>query len=66
MKNNPSKNNYELIVEIENVSAEEFGVKVGMGKNQRTIVGYNYGARENYMLTGVKAGSIHLVTYSLN
>ena len=37
----PSKNNYELVVEFENVSAEAFGVKIGVGNNQQTLAGYN-------------------------
>lgn len=45
----PSKNNYEIIVEIENVSAGEFGVKIGVGDNQQTIVGYNAEDEEIYV-----------------
>jgi sucrose-6-phosphate hydrolase SacC (GH32 family) len=45
----PSKNNYELIVEIENVSAEEFGIKIGVGNDQQTVVGYNMVNEEIYV-----------------
>ncbi|HWB91316.1 MAG TPA: GH32 C-terminal domain-containing protein [Puia sp.] len=37
----PAKNNYELIAEIENVSAEEFGIKLAAGNHQQTVVGYS-------------------------
>lgn len=45
----PSKNAYEMIVEIENISAEEFGVKVCTGNNQQTIVGYSPKTEEIYL-----------------
>jgi sucrose-6-phosphate hydrolase SacC (GH32 family) len=37
----PSKNTYELIVEFENVSAEEFGLNLCVGPGQKTVVAYN-------------------------
>jgi len=37
----PSKNSYELIVEFENISAEEFGLKLGVGGENKTIVQYS-------------------------
>jgi sucrose-6-phosphate hydrolase SacC (GH32 family) len=37
----PAKNSYELIVEFENVSAEEFGLKLCVGGDEKTIVGYS-------------------------
>jgi sucrose-6-phosphate hydrolase SacC (GH32 family) len=37
----PAKNAYELIVEFENVSSEEFGLNLCVGQNEKTIVGYN-------------------------
>jgi fructan beta-fructosidase len=45
----PSKNNYELIAEIENISAEECGVKIGVGNNQQTVVGYSMKNEELYI-----------------
>jgi fructan beta-fructosidase len=36
-----SKNSYELVVEFENVSAGEFGVKLCVGGDEKTIVGYS-------------------------
>jgi fructan beta-fructosidase len=45
----PSKNNYELLVEIENISAQEFGIKIGVGNNQQTLVGYNVADEEVYV-----------------
>lgn len=45
----PSKNNYELIAEIENVSAEEYGIKIGVGNDQQTVVGYNIEDEEIYV-----------------
>jgi fructan beta-fructosidase len=43
------KNTYELIVEIENVSAEEFGMKIGVGNNQQTVIGYKIKEEEIYV-----------------
>ena len=37
----PKKNTYELIVEFENISADEFGVNLCVGENHKTVVGYN-------------------------
>lgn len=37
----PARNAYELIVEFENVSAEEFGLKVAVGEEEKTVVTYN-------------------------
>ena len=37
----PSKNCYELIVEIENIDAKEFGLKVCVGNEEKTTIGYN-------------------------
>jgi sucrose-6-phosphate hydrolase SacC (GH32 family) len=45
----PSKNTYELIAEIENISSEEFGVKIGVGNNQQTVVGYSVKDEEIYV-----------------
>lgn len=45
----PSKNNYELIVEFENLSAKEFGLNLCVGNNQKTIVGYNTESEELYV-----------------
>ena len=56
----PSKNNYELIAEIENVSAEEFGIKVGVSDSQQTVVGYNV-SDENIYVDRRKSG---LVTFT--
>jgi len=43
------KNTYELMVEIENISAEEFGIKIGVGNNQQTVVGYKVKDEEIYV-----------------
>jgi fructan beta-fructosidase len=45
----PSKNNYELVVEIQNIDAEEFGLKLGVGNNQHTLVGYNVSEEKIYV-----------------
>jgi sucrose-6-phosphate hydrolase SacC (GH32 family) len=45
----PSKNNYELIAEIENISAEEFGLKICVGNGQQTVVGYHVANEEIYV-----------------
>ena len=45
----PGKNSYELIVEFENVSAEEFGVNICVGNGQKTVVGYNVAREELYV-----------------
>jgi len=45
----PAKNNYELIAEIENISAEEFGIKLAVGNNQQTVVGYSVKKEELYV-----------------
>ena len=45
----PSKNTYELILEIENLSAEDFGAKIGVGNNQQTVVGYSVKDEEIYI-----------------
>ncbi len=37
----PAKNAYELIVEFENISAEDFGLNLCVGQNEKTVVGYN-------------------------
>jgi sucrose-6-phosphate hydrolase SacC (GH32 family) len=45
----PSKNAYEMIVEFENISAEEFGLNLCIGNNQFTRVGYNTVNEELYV-----------------
>ncbi|MGZ3922528.1 MAG: glycoside hydrolase family 32 protein, partial [Flavisolibacter sp.] len=45
----PSKNNYELIAEIENIGAEEFGMKIGVGNGQQTVIGYNVEDEQLYV-----------------
>jgi fructan beta-fructosidase len=45
----PAKNNYELIAEIENLDAEEFGVKIGVGNGQQTVIGYKVPDEEIYV-----------------
>ncbi len=37
----PAENVYELIVEFENIDAQEFGVKLCVGEGQKTTIGYN-------------------------
>lgn len=45
----PSKNNYELLVEIQNIDAEEYGLKIGVGTNQQTLIGYNVPEEKIYV-----------------
>ncbi len=45
----PTRNTYELIVEFENVDAEEFGLKLCTGKDEKTIVGYRTDSEEIYV-----------------
>jgi sucrose-6-phosphate hydrolase SacC (GH32 family) len=45
----PAQNMYELIVEFENISAEEFGLNLCIGGNQKTVVGYNVSREELYV-----------------
>lgn len=45
----PSKNAYELLVEFENVSAEEFGLNLCVGQKEKTVVGYNTSKEELYV-----------------
>jgi fructan beta-fructosidase len=45
----PVQNAYELIVEFENISAEEFGLNLCIGGNQKTVVGYNVSKEELYV-----------------
>jgi sucrose-6-phosphate hydrolase SacC (GH32 family) len=45
----PSKNTYELIVDLENISADDFGLKIGVGQGQQTIIGYNNEKEELYV-----------------
>ena len=45
----PTKNAYELIVEFENISAEEFGLNLCIGENEKTVVGYNASKEELYV-----------------
>lgn len=45
----PSANAYELIVEFENVSAKEFGIKLCVGNNEQTIVGYSVTDQELFV-----------------
>lgn len=37
----PANNAYELFVELENISAEEFGLKIGVGGDDKTVIAYN-------------------------
>jgi fructan beta-fructosidase len=45
----PAKNSYELIVEFENISAEEFGLKLCVGEKEKTTVGYTVLKEELYV-----------------
>tara|TARA_R110002020_G_scaffold98268_2_gene234046 strand:- start:4516 stop:6507 length:1992 start_codon:yes stop_codon:yes gene_type:complete len=45
----PSKNAYELIVDFENISADDFGLKIGVGEGEQTIIGYNSQREELYV-----------------
>jgi fructan beta-fructosidase len=45
----PSKNAYELIVEFENISSEEFGLKLCVGEKEKTTVGYTVSKEELYV-----------------
>lgn len=44
-----SRNTYEMIVEFENESAEEIGIKLCVGKNQKAIAGYSFKREELYV-----------------
>jgi fructan beta-fructosidase len=48
-KFSPAKNSYELIVEFENISAKEFGLKLCVGHNEQTIIGYKVPEEELYV-----------------
>lgn len=45
----PSKNSYELIVDFENINADEFGIKIGVGNNQQTVIGYKISDEKLYV-----------------
>ena len=45
----PNRNTYELIVEFENISAEEFGLNLCVGENEKTTVGYLVPQEELYV-----------------
>ena len=45
----PGKNSYELIVEFETVSAEEFGLYLCAGDGERTVVGYDVTEEKLYV-----------------
>jgi fructan beta-fructosidase len=45
----PSKNSYELMLEVENISASEFGLNLCIGENEKTVVGYNVSSEELYV-----------------
>lgn len=45
----PVKNTYELIVDFENINAVDFGLKIGVGQGQQTIIGYNTEKEELYV-----------------
>jgi fructan beta-fructosidase len=45
----PSKNVYELIVEFENISSEEYGLNLCVGEKEKTVVGYNVSTEELYV-----------------
>ena len=53
----PSKNTYELMVEIENVSAADFGLKLGVGGAQKTLVGFD-SANEKLYVDRRKSGLV--------
>jgi len=48
-KFSPKSNTYELIVEFENISSEEFGLKLCVGENEQTLVGYSFEREELYV-----------------
>lgn len=45
----PAKNSYELVVEFENISSEEFGLELCVGGKEKTIVGYTVSKEELYV-----------------
>jgi len=47
-KLNPKNNVYELLVEFENVDSEEFGVRICVGDQDKTSVGYKVSDEELY------------------
>jgi sucrose-6-phosphate hydrolase SacC (GH32 family) len=51
----PTQNSYELIVEFENISAEEFGLNLCIGGNQKTVIAYNV-SREELSVDRRKSG----------
>ncbi|MBN1599021.1 MAG: GH32 C-terminal domain-containing protein, partial [Bacteroidales bacterium] len=48
-KFSPGKNAYELIVEFENISAQEFGLYLCVGDNERTVIGYDASEEKLYV-----------------
>lgn len=45
----PAKNSYELVVEFENISSEEFGLELCVGGKEKTTVGYTFSKEELYV-----------------
>jgi sucrose-6-phosphate hydrolase SacC (GH32 family) len=45
----PERNSYELVVEFENESAEEFGLNLCVGEKQKTVIGYDASSEELYV-----------------
>lgn len=45
----PSRNAYELQVEFENINSSEFGLKLAVGNNEQTVVGYRVEKEELYV-----------------
>ena len=48
-KISPTKNTYEIEVEFENMAAQEFGMQLYVGGDQKTIVGYSVKNQEIYV-----------------
>lgn len=44
----PANNRYEMVVEFQNVNAEEVGVRVCVGGQEKTTIGYNLAAEDLY------------------
>ena len=45
----PAENSYELIVEFENITSKEFGLKLCIGEDEQTIIGYSVTDEELYV-----------------
>ena len=49
VKISPTKNTYEIEAEFENLNAQEFGLQLCVGNNQKTVVGYSVKDQQLYI-----------------